>query len=383
MKSPAQLKQKLRRQWDQANMREARLLAGETAWPLILPIGKPSPGLLATDLDAVRQHIDAWRRVKIGELLWEPICYRAAAEPVSVPTSWKLSKPSEWIEACGEASVRQEFSTLSDIVAQTDPQFHPLLARRRSLWREKPVEEIVQAAQLALALNPGAAEGKPLRALSIGGNDTKLIERHTHLVTVLLDVRFDGEVSHLGLETFLGAAFETDRWLLVIDLDEGLLPFQKMRVRSSEVQETMLPGENLLLVENESSQHQLPKLGSTVAVLGSGFDLGWIAGSWLQSKRVGYWGDIDTWGLHFLASARDNLSHLDALLMSEQVYERYAAASVPEKVVAGEATPSGLNEAESSLYDRLLREQRGRLEQEFIPAEIVHEALCDWALGKA
>lgn len=383
MKSPAELKLKLRKQWGNNDTREIRLLAGDDVWPLTLSIGRPSPSLLASDLDAVKRHIDAWRRVKIGEVLWEPMAYRATAESVSVPTGWKLSKPSEWIEACEDPSIRREFEDLSQVVAQTDPRFHPLLVRRRSLWREKCLEEIAQAAQLALALSPGIAEGKPLRALSIGGNDTKLIERHNQLVTMLLDVRYDGEVSQLGLETFLGAAFESDRWLLVIDLDGSLLPFQKMRVRSSELQETMLPGENLLLVENESSQHQLPTLEKTVAVLGSGFDLGWIAGSWLQSKRVGYWGDIDTWGLQFLGSARDNLSHLDALLMSEQVYDRFAAASVPEKVVAGEATPSGLNEAESSLYERLLREPRGRLEQEFIPAELVHETLCDWALGKA
>ena len=131
-----------------------------------------------------------------------------------------------------------------------------------------------------------------------------------------LDARFDGEVSRIGLEAFLGAFAEGDHWLLVIDLDGSLLPFKKMRVRSSELRETTIPGERLLIIENESCQHQLPTIPQTVAVLGAGFDLSWAEADWLSTKQVAYWGDIDTWGLQLLARARKAIQRLDPLMMS-------------------------------------------------------------------
>ena len=73
---------------------------------------------------------------------------------------------------------------------------------------------MVQAARVAFMLEPGFAEGRPLRLLSLEGIDTKFFERNARLVTTLLDERFDGEVSRQGLETFLGAIVDGDHWLL-------------------------------------------------------------------------------------------------------------------------------------------------------------------------
>lgn len=189
----------------------------------------------------------------------------------------------------------------SELVKSTDPQFHSLFVRRRSLWRNTPVDEVVQAARLAIKLEPGCAEGRPLRLISLAGIDTKFFERNARLVTTLLDVRYDDEVSRLGLEVFLGALLECDHWLLVADLDGSLLPFRRQRVGSSELKDSNLPGQRLLIVENESCLHQLPLLHDTIAVLGAGFDLSWTVNAHLADKQVGYWGDIDTWGLQFLA----------------------------------------------------------------------------------
>ena len=77
-----------------------------------------------------------------------------------------------------------------------------------------------------------------------------------------------------------------------MDLDGSLLPFEKQRIRSSELAESRIPGDRLLIVENETCQHQLPRLQGTIAVLGTGFDLGWMDEQKLCEKRVGYWGDI-------------------------------------------------------------------------------------------
>jgi hypothetical protein len=379
MKSPAELKVILRRQWDDGTRREARLLGAKGAWPVVVSIGCPSPRTLSSDLDAVKRHISVWRQVPIGEVVWEAVRYRATSAPVDVPTLWKIRKPSEWIDACSDAVMRQEFETMATLVERTDPAFHSLFIRKRSLWRGKPTVEVVQAARLAMALEPNCAVGRPLRMLSIEGIDTKFFERHAQLVTKLLDAQFDGEVSQIGLENFLGALAESDHWLLVMDLDGALLPFKKQRVRSSELRETSLPGERLLIVENESCQHQLPTVSKTIAILGAGFDLSWIEGDWLLTKRVAYWGDIDTWGLQFLARARKAIGQLDALMMTSEIFEQFADLAVPEPVVAGTELPNNLNKLEQSLYLRLMKEARGRLEQEFLSEELSRATILNWA----
>lgn len=378
MKSPTELKAFFRRQWNTTATREACLLRAVDAWPLVAQIGRPKPKALACDLDAVKRHIDEWRRIKIGEVVWETVSYRATLEPVQIPVFWKVRQPAEWTAVCDDRSIRDEFESISLFLQQADARFHRLLVGRPSLWREKSASETLQAIRLASVLQPLCANNKPLRSLSLEGIDTKFFERNSRFITALLDVRFDGEVGRIGLETFLGAVADDDHWLLVVDLDGSLLPFRKQRVRSSELTDTPLPGKRILIVENERCQHHLPDIPETVAVLGTGFDLEWLKGQWLRSRQVGYWGDIDTWGLQFLATARQSLPHVDALLMTPDIYNQNAEFAVPEPIVAGRDVPESLNDLEQSLYERILKESRGRLEQEFLPVTVVRDAIQRW-----
>jgi hypothetical protein len=131
-------------------------------------------------------------------------------------------------------------------------------------------------------------------------------------------------------------------------------------------------------VENESCQHQLPDIPDTIAILGAGFDLAWTSNHWLMQKRVAYWGDIDTWGLQFLAKVRTAVPHIQPLLMSQVVFAQHLASAVVERVVAGTRPPIGLTACECQLYQQLLREPLGRLEQEFLPAATVAQAVLEW-----
>ena len=206
MKSPEQLARRLRRQWENADKREALLLGD--AWPIDLPIGRPSSKQLINELDAVRGHIDRWRQVQTGKVIWKKVRFRAAFDEVEIPTTWRLQQLSEWIDACAERTLSQEYRTLKRLIYETDAIFHESFVRRRSLWREKEIDEVVRSAKLAMSLQPGCAAGRPLRLLSIENIDTKFFERNARLVTALLDDRYDGEVSRIGLETFLGALID-------------------------------------------------------------------------------------------------------------------------------------------------------------------------------
>lgn len=378
MKSPADLAFRLARQWQNADLREQRLLRADT-WPLRMPIGKPSGGAIRDDLDRVRQHLQRWREVTIGRVEWQPVRFRSVSTDVDIPVAWVLASPSEWIKATGDREVQREYQVLGRLAAELDERFRTLVIRRRRLVLDKPETEVIRCGRLALELRPGCADGKPLRALSLAGVDSKFFERNRQLIVQMLDILFEGQVSETGLEAFLDAEDEGHHWLLVADLDGSLLPFSQLRVRARELDKSPLPGHRLLLVENERSLHQLPRVPETVAVLGSGLNLSWLRARWLANRAIAYWGDLDTWGLTMLARARSHQPHLTPLLMNQTVFEQFQSEKAVEEPQPAEPfAPDGLTPGETELYLKLFEAERGRLEQEFLPDALVHQVLSAW-----
>ena len=389
MKSPQALAARLAQHWNSADWRERQLLGATAAWPLTLAIGQPDTAVFLNDAAALRCHLQQWRAVEqhgLGSVQWQERRYRGSSDAIAVPTHWQLAKPSQCIAAIshfkvpGHAQVKSDYARLSTLIAGVErPGFQRLLVRRLVQWRETPTEAVIAAAHIALQLEPGCAQGKPLRALAVQGNDTKFFERHASLLTALLDERFDGEASRQGLVGFLGALPEDDHWLLIAPLSPDLLPFAQMRVRASELLTTPLPDSRILLVENERCLHQLPQpVAHTIAVLGAGLNLGWLAAPWLQERSVAYWGDLDTWGLRMLATARHHLPHLHALLMDRATFSAHQHLAVAEPVHAPEPISGAQTPEEAALQAHLRAQARGRLEQEFLPTDTVHRAVRTW-----
>ncbi|MFS2222818.1 DUF3322 domain-containing protein [Pantoea sp. B65] len=379
MHSPDDIGRKLAKQWHNAGIRSERLLSPK-CWPVQIAIGRPSPREFTENAQEVQRHVQRWRRVSIGQVIWQEISYRASLTPVSMPVRWLLLRPSDWVNAASDPQVSQEYRLLEQIVEQVDKDFHPLFINQRSLWQQKSLSEVIAAAKLASRLAPGCAAGQPLRLLAGHGVDTKFFERNTLLLTRLLDERFAGEASEQGLTAFLDAFDENNHWVLIAPLAPGLLPFKKSKITTAELAEARLPAARLLVVENERSIHQLPSLPDTIAVLGSGLDLHWLASPLLAGKSVGYWGDMDSWGLLMLARARRHHPAIDALLMNQVLFTQYAAQSaVVEQVTAQHTVPDGLLPDEADFYRYLLAQQQGRLEQEFLPAAIVASEIQAWA----
>jgi hypothetical protein len=376
LKSPDELARALARQWEDASKREQLVLHSNT-WPVEVPIGRPTAARFTHETTMVRAHVEAWRAIEAGQVRTESMRFRSAAEPVEIPVAWALASAAEWVDATGNAGIAQEHAQLSQLLDGSPTLFHRLLVRQRSLWRARSTAEVLQAVDLALALEPGIAAGRPLRSIALVGIDSKFIERHTALVTALLDARFDGRASRLGLVGFLEAADEGDHWLLVVPLDPGLLPFQRQRVRTTELMDVPLPASRIVLVENERCVHLMPPLTDTIAILGAGLNLGWLSAPWLRERQVGYWGDMDTWGLTMLANARQQLPRLTPLLMDQSLFDCWASRfAVPEDSPAALEPPNALTPSEQALYRHLLAQPKGRLEQEFLPEAVVADAFA-------
>jgi hypothetical protein len=98
----------------------------------------------------------------------------------------------------------------------------------------------------------------------------------------------------------------------------------------------------------------------------------------IAGKRIGYWGDMDTWGLTMLAKARSLRPELTALLMERELFDQCRGAAVSEGAPADGQALEGLTSAERDFYCYLRGLERGRVEQEFVPRERVVAALEEW-----
>jgi hypothetical protein len=377
MKTPAELSHKLAQQWYVSEYREQRLLGG-CQWPLKLSIGRPPGKILKNDAAQVREHLKLWRLEPVGQVIWEPVVYQSASHAVDIPCYWLIKNPSEWIAACRNLQTSREFGKLSDIVSQVDAQFHSLLVRQRSLWHKQPGSEIIQCCQVAMSLKPGIAKGRPLRALNVAHIDSKFIEQHRPLLVKLLNRRFNDLLKEISLEQFLDVADDQDQWLLIIPLGEHLLDYQQLRLRARELHHLKLAGSHLLVIENEQCRYQLPVLDNTLAILGAGLNLSWMSNLDFKHKQIAYWGDIDTWGLKMLAMARQAQPDLTPVLMNNSLFQQYQNFTVAEPKQAGDKVPQALTEEERQLYRTLLQAPKGRLEQEFIPVDVVKATLQQW-----
>ncbi len=375
MNSIEKLSAKLASQWFLGENREQRLL-DNFDWPLRLPIVKPSGKIFKHESLKVQKHLGAWRQQRLGRVEWQSIKYQSASVAVEIPVYWFINNAEEWVAATADPQIKLEYTVVQDTLDNIDPIFYSFVTRNRRLWvSAAPHQIVIRSCHLAMQLEPGLAQGRPLRSVSIEGYDTKFLENHQGLLIQLLNIRFAGVLEVHDLEKFLDAAESGGHWLLVKPLSHGLLPFQQLRIRASELMTTQLPGKTLIVVENEKCAYQLPKLVDTIAILGAGLNLSWLKNSTFKFKRIIYWGDIDSWGLKMLSMARCYQPNLQPLLMELEVFNKYQRFTVAEPSHAGKTSPTGLTKTEADLYQTLLASRCGRLEQELITLEDVKSHL--------
>lgn len=381
MKSPQDIAARLQRQWQRKSLR-LEMLTTVDAWPRQYAIGLPSARDLASAPAAIREHVARWQQVSVGEVVWREVNYRASSEPIRLPSYWILQRPSDWIRATADRQVAADFALLEYLIGQSLPELRDALITHLKLLQGRSREELLAAVVLAARLKPGEAQGRPLRLLAGHGVDTKFFERNRQLMIRLLDARFEDVVSEQGLHAFLDATPDGEHWLMLVPLQRDLLLFDVQQVRSQELATLpahVIRASRIIVVENRQCRHLLPELDDTIAILGSGLDLDWLRAEWLDGKEIAYWGDMDTWGLTMLAQARQHRSSLTAILMDRQTFDQYAEGNaVTEPVGAGEEPFDGLDVEEQALYRWLQLSERGRLEQEYLPSAVVHEAFGRW-----
>lgn len=133
--------------------------------------------------------------------------------------------------------------------------------------------------------------------------------------------------------------------------------------------------DNILITENKMNFLTLPNLPRSIAVWsGGGFNVSYLRNaSWLNSKRISYWGDIDEHGFQILHQLRSYYPQVKSILMDRETFEKFQQFSVAGSRSRAALLPL-LTDEEAALYWYLKSLETGnRLEQEKITQKWVDE----------
>ncbi len=311
---PDEVRDKLRaKEWDHTQHLKKRLL-GERPFPITINLRPPSGRQALEDLAGFHAFIDAWQLwPKQSQLSWQKIQYAQLGEK-RVPSQLTLGAIQALIEFIGgdaEKRSQQWQQRISPILGVSD-KLYPALIKQLKKIGSLSLEEAQMIAQILPQLSQGVGRGGYLRALPLIGVDTKFMETHQSLITPLLDVLHDGAISEYGgLMAWLDCIEVPGDWLLVRPLcsatTQAMGGLSILRVPSETLLSTPLPGERLIVVENDQSGYALPALPNTIAVIGGGRNLAWMAARWLRQKKLVI-GEIWIVGVFYFCRKRGSTS---------------------------------------------------------------------------
>ena len=271
-----------------------------------------------------------------------------------------------------------------------------------SYIRKKPLSYLKYSSifsKLTLIVNYLIRHPRPgiyLRELSLPSVDTKFIEKHKGILSEILDSVLppefidQNENRSSGFEKRYGFLCKPERIRFRI-LDPRIkLPFISKECPDVTLDSQSFAGltidcQYVIVCENEISFLSLPKLPSCIGIFGSGYGFSALGqAQWLRSKKIIYWGDLDTHGLAILSEFRKTMfpCKVDSILMDFDTLNKYKQYCVEEPKARNNELMS-LNENESLAYRALVENKIGkeiglehvRLEQEFIPWDEVTDIL--------
>ncbi|MCL4445477.1 MAG: DUF2220 family protein [Actinobacteria bacterium] len=231
-----------------------------------------------------------------------------------------------------------------------------------------------------------------LRQIDVEGVDTKFVDRHRKILDELLTCVLPAE----GIDSRYGAGDFARRFrfrakpsytrLRLLE-PQPLFPagVSELTLRTEELSGIELTCETVFVVENEISYLAFPAVKGAIVVFGSGFALGSLYDvSWMESKEIVYWGDIDTHGFDILSRLRARFGRVRSILMDQETLLAHSRQWVSEPTPTNRALNS-LTAQETALYNDLIEDRYGqavRLEQERVRFSLVLDALARWPLVK-
>lgn len=219
------------------------------------------------------------------------------------------------------------------------------------------------------------------RQLELEGVDTKFIETHRQVLGELLELVLPADAVEQSPSFDRRFGLREKPTLVrfrILDPALHLHGLSDLSVPVTELARLELKVEDVIVTENEVNGLALLPRPRALVVFGQGYALEKLGEvPWLASRRLFYWGDIDTHGFAMLDRFRGHFPGAQSLLMDRATFLAHRSLWVTEKTPSTESLKR-LTEPENALHRELLRGTQGerlRLEQERIGFGWVRAAL--------
>lgn len=207
---------------------------------------------------------------------------------------------------------------------------------------------------------------------------TKFIEENKAILRNLLDElipdKLNGNESVFEKRFHLKYVQPEIRFRFLKSSEDHAIAYNDLSVPLNEFIDHPIACKRIFIIENKMNFLTFPEVEGGLAIWGMGFAIESLRDvSWLASKDVYYWSDMDVQGFQMLSQLKLNFPHAKSFLMGSNLlvlYEDFIVEGTPSKVVIHDT----LNEEEFSTYNTL-KSKNQRLEQERIPQQhVVQEA---------
>ncbi|OFZ66252.1 MAG: hypothetical protein A2V79_05925 [Betaproteobacteria bacterium RBG_16_56_24] len=390
MITPQDIRAKALRHWSSYTYH--RLCLSGTPWQAFdIPFGKPSGRELLNDFANIRDSLHELQtsaKVTLGygyQIDFEPVAHRQLGEQ-HLPSRIYFETEQDFLRFIGKLSVATQFKHL----AQQTFERHPALAE---ILHDKPRWLLDNLAVWHKLLSVAAwfiAHPLPdifIRQIDLPGIDSKFIEQHKTQLIVLLDALLPPSAIKREAKSFerrYGLRF--DQHLIrfrLLDPSIALAGLTDLTLPLEDFCRLELPLEYVFITENKVNGLAFPTFPGSMVIFSLGYGVGSLAvADWLKTKRIIYWGDLDTHGFEILSRLREIFPYVESMLMDRTTLAENRTLCVPEASPIKEI-PTFLTDAEQNTFNALSSPDgiALRLEQERIPFGQIEAFLRDMEIS--
>ena len=374
---PPEIRAWLGKKW-QSGLLLTAFAEGRDWEPLSMALRGPATSEIAGRLAEVQQWAAEWARSARGPVRveYKQVGGRQVGANLIPCRAWIDGYDQAWDLLGVRAEVRT-FSSLADATAGSCPRLVPWLARH-PMQILKLADRWDKLLATVRWIDERQSAGMYLRQVDVPGVDTKFIERHTGVLTGLLDLQLAPDRIDTGAADFAGRYRFGRKPDYVRFRCPGWLAYSELSARTDELTVPPPGVSRVYLVENEVTYLAFPLPAEAMVIFGGGYAVEALAAlGWLTALDLVYWGDIDTHGFAILNRLRRRFGHARSMLMDHATLLAHRSQWVTEPRPAVGRLDL-LDEAEADLYRDLVDGTFGpsvRLEQERISFAALEQAL--------
>lgn len=382
MKLPDDVRQLLTRRFQHKHREWLAGDAGESQWPLEVPLGIPTEQAALRQVDGVRAWVNAWQHWQgIGTLSWCERRWKALGVQ-QLPEKLTLHGPEDIAIWIGESARWERAQSRYRTLTARWPDLAQPLPRHFDVLADYSDADFRRLAAMLDWINHNPKSNLYPRQIPVAGTDSKWLDSRKNVISELV-AALQGD-STGDRNFFMRCGLKPQPQLMRMRiLDPGLRAqlgnLGDITAPCEEVASIGIRPANVFIVENLQTGLAFDDLAETVVIMRLGYAVD-VLGQlpWLQKAQCIYWGDIDTHGFAILNRARTYIPGLKTVLMDESTLMSHRDLWGEEKDQHLSTELPLLTDTEQQLYQSLrsnILGQHVRLEQERIRWDMAWAAI--------